>query len=213
MPEFKDLTGQKFGKWTVIKRIENYKTPKGNTYTQWLCRCECGSDERGVLANALLSGRSTSCGCSQREIASKTCKTNFTSHKDSKNRLYKIWANIKKRCLNEKASNYKNYGGRGISICNDWLEYESFKLWSLSNGYTDELTIDRIDVNGDYEPNNCRWVTHTVQANNRRNNTFYEIDGIKHTLAEWAKLYNLKYKSLYKQIKYNNRNLSEFIQL
>ena len=120
---------------------------------------------------------------------------------------------LKKRCLNEKASNYKNYGGRGISICNDWLEYESFKLWSLSNGYTDELTIDRIDVNGDYEPNNCRWVTHTVQANNRRNNTFYEIDGIKHTLAEWAKLYYLKYKSLYKQIKYNNRNLSEFIQL
>lgn len=213
MSSFKDLTGQKFGKWTVIERIENYKTPRGNTFTRWLCRCDCGSQPRGVLTNALTSGRSTSCGCSQKDSASEFCKTHFTTHNSSKTRLYKIWAGIKKRCTSPNAFNYKDYGGRGIEICSEWLDFDCFKNWAVENGYKEDLSIDRIDVDGNYTPENCRWVTCVVQANNRRNNTFYEVDGVVMTLADWARKYNLNYKSLHKQITSGKAKFEDIIKL
>lgn len=212
IPKLKDLTGKRFGEWTVIKRIENYTTPSGNTFTQWLCQCNCGSEPRGVLANTLLSGKSTSCGCVQKNIAATFCKSHFSTHKESKTRLYKIWAGIRKRCTNPHAYNYKDYGGRGITICDEWDNFECFMKWSIENGYNDELSIDRIDVNGNYTPNNCRWVTRVVQANNRRGTIFYEINGISMSLADWIRKYNLNYKRTYKQIK-AGKALEDIIKL
>ena len=192
--------------------MENYITPKGNSFVQWLCKCDCGSSPRGVLSNALLSGKSTSCGCSHSEICANFCKEHFSTHHKSKTRLYRIWAGMKKRCQNKKSSNYRHYGGRGICVCSEWNNFESFESWALSNGYQDNLSIDRIDVNGDYTPTNCRWVTRGVQANNRRSNKFYEISGESHTLSEWANLYNLNYKHIHKLLTSGKTTLDEIIK-
>lgn len=194
-----------------MRRIENYKTPNGNTYTQWLCKCDCGSEPRGVLTNALTSGRSLSCGCYGSEIRADFCKEKFSTHNESKTRLYRIWTGIKKRCCNKSSYNYKDYGGRGICICTQWNKFEIFRDWAMANGYQNNLSIDRIDVNGNYEPNNCRWVTRIVQANNRRSNRLFEIDGVVHTLAEWAKIYDLNYKHLYKLISTGKQTLQEIL--
>ena len=119
---------------------------------------------------------------------------------------------MKKRCTNPSAYNYENYGGRGITICDEWKDFESFMKWSVENGYDDKLSIDRIDVNGNYSPDNCRWVTCVVQANNRRSTVFYEIDGVSMSLADWARKYNLNYKKIYKQIKSGKTTLEEIIK-
>ena len=100
-----------------------------------------------------------------------------TKHGMCGSRLYRIWAGMKDRCLNENEICYRDYGGRGIGVCAEWMEFEPFKNWALANGYSNELTIDRIDVNGDYTPENCRWATYKVQGNNKRNNHFIEFDG------------------------------------
>lgn len=212
MPKLNDLTGKTFGNWVVLERMDNYKTPNGNTYTQWRCQCKCGSSPKGVLANALLSGKSTSCGCMRKKHQQFFCRENFTTHGESNTRLYKIWAGIKKRCLNQTSSNYRNYGGRGISICSEWLDFVTFKDWAIHNGYTDESSIDRIDVNGNYSPDNCRWVDRITQANNRRTSTMYTLNGETHTLAEWARIYNVNYKMLHKKVRYKNIHLADALQ-
>ena len=112
-------------------------------------------------------------------------------------RLYRIWANMKTRCYNAKSESYIYYGGRGVTICPEWLnDFQTFYKWSILNGYADNLTIDRIDVNGNYEPSNCRWVTVAIQSNNRRNNHFVTIDGITKTLSEWCIHYGVNYKTV-----------------
>lgn len=103
---------------------------------------------------------------------------------------------MKERCLNEHDAEYHNYGGRGISVCAEWMEFEPFKNWALSNGYANDLTIDRIDVNGNYCPENCRWTTYKVQANNKRNNRFVEYDGRRQTIAQWAEEIGMDYNAL-----------------
>ena len=105
-----------------------------------------------------------------------------------------------KRCYNQNSSNYPNYGGRGVSVCLDWHSYESFSDWAHANGYSDELSIDRINVDGSYSPDNCRWVSHIEQSNNRRSNKYYVVNGVEHTLAEWARIYDVNYKTLWKKI-------------
>lgn len=120
----------------------------------------------------------------------------------SNERTYKIYSKMKERCYNKNSSGYKNYGGRGIKICEEWLNnYLAFKNWSIANGYRDDLTIDRIDVNGDYEPNNCRWATYKQQANNKRVNHYITYNNITHTLQEWSEKYNIQPKTLSERLK------------
>lgn len=107
---------------------------------------------------------------------------------------------MKKRCLNPNANNYQDYGGRGIIVCDEWKQYESFKKWAIENGYSDDLSIDRIDVNGNYEPSNCRWATAKQQNNNRRSNKFYSFDGEQHTISEWADIVGVSYPCMYARL-------------
>lgn len=175
----KDITGERFGMLTAVKLIGKNEKHQG----MWECICDCGN-HRIVPLPYLTSGDSTSCGCATRGKLHDI----FTRHGESHTRLHNAWANMKYRCLNPNADCYENYGGRGITVCEEWINsYEAFRDWALSNGYTDDLTLDREDNNGNYEPDNCRWVTYTTQNNNRRDNVLYEVDGEVLTLEELSR--------------------------
>ena len=173
MGKFIDLTGKHFGYLTVLKKCEYSKT--SHTYL-WECQCVCGNITK-INGNNLKSGHTISCGC----------KKGKTTHGKHDTRLYCIYYNMKQRCYNSKTKWFKNYGGRGITICQEWLDdFMNFYNWAIDNGYKDNLTIDRIDVNGNYCPENCRWVDKITQANNTRNNRYETYNGETHTIAEWA---------------------------
>lgn len=169
MNKYIDLKGQKFGKLTVIERTYNSK----HKAAQWRCKCECGN-EVIVSSNNLRTGHTKSCGCSRKETNSKRFKEIYTKHGQADTRLYVVWSGIKKRIHNENDSHYQYYGGRGITICEEWdNDFACFYKWAMENGYNPnapygECTIDRINPNGNYEPNNCRWVNLNVQAKNKR---------------------------------------------
>ena len=172
-----DLTGRRFGKLTVLE-----KAGRQGTSQLWLCRCDCGNLIK-IRSHGLVRLGRDSCGCKTSE---KISKARFL-HGETNSRLYGIWRGIKKRCLLPKAQGYNNYGGRGIRICEEWMKsYISFRDWALTNGYEEGLEIDRIDVNGNYEPTNCRFVDAKEQANNRRTNNVLELNGERKTLQEWA---------------------------
>ena len=183
----KDLTGMTFGKLTVIGDFGD-RTKDGKIL--WRCKCDCGN-EHLVRGYYLLSGHATSCGCRRGEFA----KEKFTTHGDTGSRLWRIWTEMKNRCH----SRNPNYGGRGISVCEEWMDFSAFKEWALSNGYRDDLTIDRRDVNGNYCPDNCRWLTMKEQQNNRRNNLRVEFNGEVHTLSEWSDILGVNYKALWRR--------------
>lgn len=176
MAKFKDLTGQRFGRLVAIEICGNDN--KGHYC--WRCKCDCGNYK--VVANYNLKNNSTkSCGCLSKEIKTK--------HNKSNTRLYRIYYAMRQRCYNLKYSRYFDYGGRGIKICDEWKnDFMNFYNWAMENGYRDGLTIDRIDVNGNYEPNNCRWITKEAQQGNTRKSRFIEYNGEKKTLAEWSRI-------------------------
>lgn len=158
-PRIIDLTGQRFGLWTVIKQDGN--TNGGAAL--WLCACDCGAS-RSVVGRDLRVGKSTNCGCEgARRLGSLR-----RSHGASKSRLHNIWKNMRKRCMNPNDPGFPNYGGRGISICDEWSEFSVFQEWALNAGYKETLSIERLDVNAGYGPSNCIWATAQMQSENRR---------------------------------------------
>jgi hypothetical protein len=166
------MKGERFGSWTVIEYDEDY----------CLCRCDCGV-RKFVLTNNLIRGLSRSCGC----LRKKLCGEKFTKHGRRGTRLYTIWCDMKARCNNKNSNNYHNYGGRGIDICEEWKnDFSPFFEWAIATGYNDSLSIDRKNVNGNYEPENCRWVNANIQQRNRRNNHFITYKGKTQTLIEWS---------------------------
>lgn len=192
-----DLTGQKFGRWTVIEQAP--KRP-GITNAYWKCRCECGNTGE-VPGTRLIKGKSLSCGCLRNELFAKK----HTTHNQSKSRLYIIWRFMKSRCRNPNDCNYYLYGARGIDYCDEWEDFETFRKWAISAGYDEKAprgvcTLDRADVNGNYNPQNCRWVDAKTQAINRRDNNLVTANGDTKTIAEWAEEKGINYYTLWDRI-------------
>ncbi len=198
--KFIDLTGQKFGKLTVEKlheKIQQYKNNKKSGFKYYfLCKCECGN-KKIVESYLLISGQTKSCGCINK---SQCAKINY-KHGLCNIPLYRVWIDIKSRCLNSRQKNYKHYGARGIKVCDEWKnDFLIFYKWSIENGYKEGLTIDRIDTNGNYEPINCRWISQKEQCNNKRNNCIVQYKDKSLTVKEWSEVLNIKYITLKKRL-------------
>ena len=176
--------GYKIGRLTVRELAVDGNANK----RKWLCDCECGG-KKITSEDNLKRGHCKSCGCLYAKIGGKS--KYGTKHGESKTRLYKIWSRMRWRCENAGATGYSEYGGRGITVCEDWHNFKAFRDWALENGYQQDLTIDRIDNSKGYSPYNCRWATRKQQANNRRNTVYATIDGVTKTLTEWAEFSGL----------------------
>lgn len=272
-----DLTGQRYGRLTVVEQAKTHVTPGGRNVYMWRCFCDCGK-ESIVSTSALRSGDTKSCGCLQRERAHEAsfidisgnrygrlvainpirknngiywvCKCDFGNttevlpqhlnrglirscgclrkdvsskknkkHGMSKTRIYKEWKGIKERCLNKNNHAYKNYGGRGITICDEWLGengFEYFCNWAMQNGYDEskeksEQSIDRIDVNGDYSPDNCRYADSHIQATNKRNSIHIAYNGEIHSPGEWDEIMGYSNGTVYRRIYKNGWNVEKAI--
>lgn len=187
----KDITGRRFGRLTVI----GIAGRDNHRQVIWRCRCDCGK-EANVRGYSLRSGNTQSCGCLADERRAETHRKHGGTH----TRLYRIWGGMKARCFSPNEPCYPYYGGRGIKVCDEWLSFETFQTWAISHGYRDDLTIDRINVNGHYEPSNCRWATLKVQQNNKRSNRVIEFNGESRTLQEWAEAIGINHSTLIERI-------------
>lgn len=188
MAKFEDLTGQRFGFWTVVGRAEN--TSYGAA--RWLCKCECGNT-RVVKAQGLKNGTSKSCGCHKNDYN--------RIHGGKGTRLYEIWRQMIYRCEKTKHQAYSKYGGRGITVCSEWHDFTNFRNWSISNGYDDTKSIDRIDNDSGYCPENCRWTNAKTQMNNRSNTPHYQFNGQNLTISEWAEKTGISRSTIYGRLK------------
>lgn len=180
--KYEDLTGRRYGRLVVVSRAENGGS---RNQVRWNCLCDCGN-YHNASTQSLSSGHTKSCGCLNREIVTK--------HGESRdnNKLYKTWGHVKERCKNPNYPSYECYGGRGIKVCDEWdKSYVAFRDWAFANGYKEGLSIDRIDVNGNYEPSNCRWITLAEQQRNKRTTRYITYMGETKSVPEWCDIYNL----------------------
>lgn len=188
-----DLTGQRFGRLTVLEMAEKKPYSKAAC---WSCVCDCGK-KKTVLGTNLRNGTIRSCGCLSRDVVVET----HTKHGKSNTRLYRIWRGMIDRCEKTNSISYENYGGRGITICKEWRDDVGiFSKWAMENGYEEGLSLDRIDNDEGYFPKNCRWSSSKEQANNRRTNYNIVLNGEKKTLSEWCEELQLNYKTVKSRI-------------
>ncbi len=190
MGQTQTMLGKRFGRLTVIEFAGISKTRKA----LWICQCDCGTTTKPIAGYRLRGGTTKSCGCYKRDLVIQR----NTKHNLCYTRIHRIWAGMQDRCYNPNSPNYHRYGARGITVCEEWLNsLETFYDWAMENGYRDDLTIDRIDNDGNYEPSNCRWATNEEQANNRGHNILVEIDGNIKTLAQLSKESGIKYRTIH----------------
>lgn len=193
--KFEDISGNKYGKLTVLRMLKPHeKVRKGYS---WLCQCDCGKIVHGN-ANKLKSGHTKSCGCLLVDFISSLNK----KYEISDSRLYRVYRSMIDRCANKKNKRYDDYGGKGINVCEEWMEnFDNFATWSYQNGWCEnaprgQCTLDRIDCYGNYEPNNCRWVSNKVQQNNKTNNHLLEHNGEIKTMKEWSECLGISYSKI-----------------
>lgn len=201
--KYKDYTNRRFGRLTVIRlhhKQQKYKPdgrPNGHRY-YWECKCDCGNTTI-VLIDHLTRHKILSCGCLGRERASLAS----SKHKLHGTRIYGIWGGMIQRCKNENIERYEIYGGRGIKVCKEWEEdFLNFYNWAINNGYKNNLSIDRVNVDGDYEPSNCRWVTAKEQARNTRTNVNLTYNNETHCVAEWSEITGIKSATIFYRIRH-----------
>lgn len=188
-----EFVGCRFGRLTVLRRSKKIYGRKA-----WLCVCDCGK-ETIVGTGSLTSGNTKSCGCLALETRRKNGLNN-AKHNQSYERIYQTWRGMKKRCMDKEGIRWKVYGARGITVCDEWLNnFEAFYEWSKKSGYKDNLTIDRIDNEKGYFPENCRWATPKQQARNRTNTTRYTLDGQTKPLIDWAEEMGMNYSGVYER--------------
>ena len=200
MSTIKDLTGMTFGRLKVLKRLPDRILKSNKKVTLWLCLCDCGNTKE-VQGSNLKSGKTKSCGCLQKEKVVQFNLKHSNAKRNGSTRLYRIWCGIKTRCTNKNHKDYKCYGGRGITLCQEWLEFLPFKQWSEENGYNNKLSIDRINNNGNYEPSNCRWIPHKEQMYNTRQNHYISFNNKTLTLHEWSLLTGIKETTILNRIR------------
>ena len=188
MVNYIDLTGQRFGQLTVLYRVEN--NDRGEI--QWLCHCDCGNDTI-VTSGHLRSGGTKSCGCLYKR------KPKYDGE-GSYDPMYPTWNNMINRCNNPNSNRYDDYGGRGITVCDEWLDFNNFRNWANETKTDETLTLDRLNNDLGYSPDNCRWATAKEQNSNKRNNLLFELNGEICTLKEWCRRFNVNYLTIYSRI-------------
>lgn len=189
---YTDISGKRFGRYTVLCYAGNNK----HGCALWKCKCDCGTIKT-VLGSSLRRGLIVSCGCYHRDQLTER----LTTHGQTKTRLCNIWRSMKSRCNNPHNKHYSYYGGKGIKICSEWEnDFISFSKWAYSNGYSDNLTIDRINPDKGYEPSNCRWITRTEQQLHLSNCRIYEINGVRLPLNTWCKIYKRPHETIRKRL-------------
>lgn len=179
--------GDRYGQLTIIKEVE----PTESGVRRFLCKCDCGNETVVRMCHLRTKKHPTvSCGCfGKKQAQTNGLKHGYASDKQPYEKLYRIWNHMKERCINPKKDHYYLYGGRGIKVCDEWLnDYIAFRTWAVNNGYREGLTIDRIDPDGDYEPSNCRWATRLEQQHNLRTNVNITYKNETHCIAVWAKI-------------------------
>lgn len=193
-----NVIGQRFERLVVLENLQI----KAHGSTLHRCICDCGNIIE-IPLSYLKSKHYRSCGCLKRD--------SHTTHNLSKTRIYEIYNCMLKRCYKENNQAYKDYGGRGITVCDEWKNsFIEFAKWAMKNGYKDDLTIDRIDNNGNYEPSNCRWATKAEQARNTRKNKFFTYNGETKIISEWSRILEIPQTTLFRRIK-QNRPIQEII--
>lgn len=202
------VSGTVFGKLTVVRPVEKFDS-QGRRIGTSECICACGTVVQ-VLNSSLRNGNTKSCGCSRIESIRKRCMTHGDGNRNC--RLWRIWSAMKQRCYRPRYQHFKDYGGRGIIVCDEWLhDYSAFKEWACANGYDDTKSIDRINPDLNYDPSNCRWATVAEQQRNKRTNKKISVNGISLCVSEWAMRLGVSASSLY-QFAHRGGNLEKRIK-
>lgn len=194
---FEDFSGQKINRLTLIEPSHIHYQKSGSRILYWITKCECGN-VKVQNGRRVKRGDIKSCGCLSKEVTSKV----KTTHGETGSRLLRIYYNMKGRCYLESNPKFKNYGGRGITICDEWLDdYTKFSKWAKENGYKDDMTIERIDVNGNYSPENCAWISISDQAKNKTSSIRVYIDGKRYSPKELSEIHGIPERTIYRRIK------------